>query len=135
MGNRCYAVRRDKQIASAKWVITDNVWVDLLSRELLLRKGEIYLYDAYTHPSYRGQGLSGSITAGFLKRYQAAGYQYACSIVALENRSQIRSSTRSRFKRTTMECRYQNRSISLGFIQKSLNQFFIILISYVTSGI
>jgi len=99
-GNRCYAIRCDNQIASTSWVAIDRAWVEFISRDLVLSKGEIYIFDSYTHPLYRGKRLQGAISAEILNCHQAAGYEYACAMIAPENRSNIRARKRLGFRRT-----------------------------------
>ena len=99
-GDRCYAVRHDNKIVSATWVATDHAWIDFISRDMSLRKSEIYIYDSYTNPLCRGQHIQRKMLAEILTRYQATGYKQVCVIIAPENRANIRSRKRSGFKRT-----------------------------------
>ena len=99
-GSRCYAVRLDGRIATVSWIATGSVWIDFIARELTLGEGEIYIYDSYTHPDYRGRRLQGSMLKQVLAQYEAAGYRRIGVIIAPENRSNIKSRLRSGFERS-----------------------------------
>lgn len=98
-GSRCYGVRMNNQIVTMSWVATDHVWIDFIRREMILNKAEIYIYDSYTQPEYRGRHLQGIMLKQVLAQYRKAGYRQIGVIIAPENRSNIKSRTRSGFKR------------------------------------
>lgn len=99
-GSRCYAVRMNNQIVTTSWVATNRVWIDFIRREMTLSKSEVYIYDSYTHPEYRGKRLQAVMLQQVLAQYRKAGYRQIGVIIAPENRSNIKSRTRSGFKRS-----------------------------------
>ena len=98
-GGHCYVARYNNQIISTSWVATDNIMIDFVARDIRLSKGDIYVYDSYTPPSFRGQHIQAKLMAEIFTRYRAAGYQQVGVIIAPENMANIRSRTRSGFKR------------------------------------
>lgn len=99
VGARCYVARYDDQVVSASWVATDHVLIDFIARDIKLNKSDVYVYDSYTSPSFRGQYIQAKMMAEIFTRYRAAGYQQVGVIIAPENTANIRSRTRSGFKR------------------------------------
>lgn len=98
-GDRCFAAWYDNKIVSASWIAIDNVWIDFIARDVPLRKGEIYIYESFTHPSFRGKHIQRELFEMIVNRYKSVGYEQICVIIAPENRSNIKSRQSSGFKR------------------------------------
>jgi len=97
----CFAVRDPAgALASVTWTAVEKVWIDFVEREVALQEGEVYLYDSYTAPAFRGKRLQPYLCEYILSHSRDIGYRQAIVIVAPENRSNIASRKRSGFVRT-----------------------------------
>lgn len=100
-GQYCFVVRdASGELASATWVATASVWIDFVDREVTLQEDEVYLYDSYTAPQFRGKRLQPYLCADILTEIRDKGYRRAAVIIAPENRSNIASRQRSGFRKT-----------------------------------
>jgi GNAT superfamily N-acetyltransferase len=86
-GHRCFAAFLDGRIVHAGWVATGRVYVPYLRRDLILLPGDIYLYNHYTLPEYRGYGLAKARGVHVLRHYQNEGYTRSSGVIAAENRA------------------------------------------------
>jgi len=86
-GDRCFACWYDDRIVDAGWVATGRVYIPYLRRRLILGSGDIYNYDAYTLPAYRGLGIF-MARISYVGRYnQQEGYSRGLALVAVENKA------------------------------------------------
>lgn len=99
-GARCHAALRDGRIASVTWTSTGSGRIEFLDRAFSLAPDEVYLFDSFTRPEHRGQRLQAALCARVLAGFRAAGYRVAITMIAPENRPNIRSRMRSGFVRT-----------------------------------
>lgn len=86
-GDRCFAVWHEGNIVHAGWVTTKQGYVPYLHRDMILRPGDIRLYDHYTLRAYRGCGLANARGAHVLRQYREEGCRRAIGIVAIENKA------------------------------------------------
>ena len=84
-GDRCFASWHNGEIVDACWVATGSVYVPYLSRYIWLDPGDVYSYDAYTLPDYRGYGLYMARNSYTARRNQKEGYERSVALVAPEN--------------------------------------------------
>jgi hypothetical protein len=84
-GDRCHASWHEGSIVDACWTATGNVFVHYLNRFIALERGDIYSYDAYTLPAYRGYGIYMARNSYTARRNQKEGYKRSVALVAPEN--------------------------------------------------
>lgn len=84
-GDRCHASWHEGAIVDACWIATGNVFVHYLDRFISLERGDVYSYDAYTLPDYRGYGIYMARNSYTARRNQKEGYQRSVALVAPEN--------------------------------------------------
>ncbi len=89
-GDRCFAAWHEGRIVHAAWVATGGVHVPYLRRDLMLQSGDVYIYDSFTLPAFRGHGLAQARSAHLLKHYRQLGYRRALGVVAVENKVAFR---------------------------------------------
>ena len=97
-GHHCFAAWAEDQLVSVTWVGVGVTWLAFFSRDLRLEPGEIYLYDAHTHPQHRGQQLQPALVAAALAHFRAAGFKRAFSLIGLHNRSNVVVRERAGFR-------------------------------------
>jgi hypothetical protein len=84
-GHRCFTSWHHDKIVDAGWTATGDVAVPYLERVLSLEPGDIYSYDAYTHPDYRGYGLYMARNSLTARTNQKEGFRRSVALVAPEN--------------------------------------------------
>lgn len=84
-GDRCHAGWHERAIVDACWTAAGNVFVQYLDRFISLEHGDVYSYDAYTLPDYRGYGIYMARNSYTARRNQKEGYQRSVALVAPEN--------------------------------------------------
>jgi GNAT superfamily N-acetyltransferase len=86
-GDQCFAAWHEGRIVHTGWVTTKQKSEPYLRRELTLQPGEIFLYDHYTHPSFRRFGFARARDIHVLRHYREEGYHRSLAIVAKENKA------------------------------------------------
>ncbi len=86
-GDRCFTYWHEGQIVDAGWVATGRVYIPYLRRYLVLAQGDIYNYDAYTLPAYRGLGMYMARNSYVARYNQKEGYSRSLALVAVENKA------------------------------------------------
>jgi hypothetical protein len=98
-GDRCIVARYEGQIVSAFWasirrasLVNVGEYLDRdVSLELPLAQDEVFLYDAYTLPQFRGQNVSPESSVWNLRYWREAGYRRVFVGVSPENKSSLRA--------------------------------------------
>lgn len=89
-GHPCFVVWHEDQIIHAAWVATGRTTIEYLSRELVLAPDEVYVYDAFTAPRFRGCGASPFRALAMGDHLRARGYRRVLTAVHPENRRGFR---------------------------------------------
>lgn len=97
-GDWCFVVRHQGQMICARWATVQRVWSDYLSCELRLAEGEVYSYDLFTKPEFRGHAVSPAASAEMLRYFCAAGYRRMVVTISPENRPSLRSVTKTGYR-------------------------------------
>ena len=84
-GHLCFTSWHGEKIVDAGWTATGSVAVPYLRRVLCLEPGDVYSYDAYTHPDYRGYGLYMARNSFTARTNQKEGFKRSVALVAPEN--------------------------------------------------
>lgn len=90
-GQVCFVARHQGALVSTSWAAANRAWIDYLSRELRLAPDEVYAYDSFTEPAFRGRSVDPARTAEKLRYFRAAGYRRMVCAVSPENRASFRS--------------------------------------------
>ena len=90
-GHLCFVARYDGQIISASWASTEKAWSHYLSSEILLKQDEVYVFDSFTKPDFRGLSISPAVREEMIRYFCSAGYRRMIIAVIPENRSNIRA--------------------------------------------
>jgi GNAT superfamily N-acetyltransferase len=86
-GDKCFAAYHEGRIVHAVQVATGQVYVPYLRRRLILQPGDLYSYDSFTLPGYRGYGLAPARAVHVMRYYQQEGYQRMVCLIAGENKA------------------------------------------------
>ncbi len=87
----CFVAYMDGVIVHATWIATGRTWVNYLRGDLLLAHDDIYEFDGYTHPDYRGQRLFWLRNAFAGRYYREKGFRRMTGAVAIENIAGLRA--------------------------------------------
>jgi GNAT superfamily N-acetyltransferase len=85
VGDRCYTARINGEIVAVRWAAFHDVQVTSLGLTLRIGDEDVYLYGAFTRPTWRRHGIAAALTADMLGRLEAEGYRRALSAWIPEN--------------------------------------------------
>ena len=85
-GHRCFAAWQEHQIVHAAWGATERAPIDYLSQEIELSPDEVFVFDAFTAPAFRGRNLSPLRAVIMGRHYHEQGYRRVLTAVHPENR-------------------------------------------------
>lgn len=98
LAQTCFCARHEGRIVSACWATQEPAWIEFLSREFALAPGEVYVFDAYTLPVYRGQGVAPALCVHQLSCFRAQGLRRAIRATLPENIPALRAHAKSGFR-------------------------------------
>lgn len=84
-GQRCYALWTQVGIVSVCWAATGPIHLDYLKAMLYLAPGDVYMFDAYTAPAYRGQSLAAHVYRRITWDSARQGIRRSLGLLAVEN--------------------------------------------------
>jgi GNAT superfamily N-acetyltransferase len=85
-GQWCFANWLDRQIIGAAWMTGGRAHLAYLDRDLDLVPDEVYIYDGYTSPAFRGSRASPLRTARAIRHASGLGYRRVLATFLPENR-------------------------------------------------
>lgn len=86
-GEKCFAVWIDGRIVHTAWVAVHRARVEYLSRDIVLEKDDVFIFDSYTTPEFRGRHLAQARAAFVASYYSVRGFRRSLGLVAVENRA------------------------------------------------
>jgi hypothetical protein len=84
-GQWCAAVWLDEEIVGALWLAGGRVRIEYLGRDLELGPDEVYVYDGYTSPAFRGARASPLRTAWSIRHASGLGFRRLLATFLPEN--------------------------------------------------
>jgi RimJ/RimL family protein N-acetyltransferase len=97
-GQVCAAIRHGREVIAYCWLTTEPEWVAEIGRLVVPAPDEVYLYDAFTSPAWRGRGLFQAMLMGLLEYSRAQGRRRALIFVLRRNLASRRAIERTGFK-------------------------------------
>lgn len=88
-GEVCGVAWFNSAVVSYCWVAFQQAKVGEINRIIKLRRNELYLYDAFTLPHYRGKGLFPALLIAILGLARSQGYSRALIFSLRENRPSV----------------------------------------------
>jgi GNAT superfamily N-acetyltransferase len=89
-GQQCFAVWHDGRIVHAAWAVIGRARIEYLSTEITLAPGEVWSYDVFTSPAFRGLGASPARMLEMMRYFRDRGYRCLIGAILPENRSSLR---------------------------------------------
>ena len=97
-GDRCFVSWYGKEIIDACWTATGMIHVPYLRKYLRIPPGNVYSFDSYTSPEFRGRGVYMARNSYTARAHQSEGLTRSIALVAYENYSAWLILTRSGLK-------------------------------------
>jgi ribosomal protein S18 acetylase RimI-like enzyme len=97
--HRCLLARADGRLVGVMWAATERAVIQSLRHELPLAPGEVYLYDAYTDPAFRGRCIAPVLSVELLRRFRDEGCRRAIRGTVPENEAALRAHAKAGFER------------------------------------
>lgn len=96
-GGLCWMARAEEETISYVWASSKQERVEELFNTIELKEGEVYLYDAFTMPEWRGKALYPAILSRQLQHFKQQGFRRALIFTVEENIASRRGITRAGF--------------------------------------
>ncbi len=96
-GEVCGVARLNSEVVSYCWVAFQQAEVGEINRTIKLRNNELYFYDAFTLPDYRGRGLFPALLTAILGFARSQGCSRALIFSLRENRPSVRGIEKAGF--------------------------------------
>jgi hypothetical protein len=94
-GDRAFgAIDATGRICHVRWVSTTRVRIPEIDRDICLRPGDAYCYNAYTRADARRRGIDGLVRHFVFKTLQEEGFRTVYSYVRLDNPDGLRAASR-----------------------------------------
>ncbi len=96
-GEVCGVAWFNSAVVSYCWVAFQQAEVGEVNRIIKLRSNELYLYEAFTLPDYRGRGLFPALLTAILSFARSQGYSRALIFSLSKNRPSLRGIEKAGF--------------------------------------
>ena len=93
-GQWCFVAWHDRQIIHAAWAVPGRARIEYLSMEIMLAPDELYAYDVFTSPAFRGLGVSPTRMLEMMRYFRDHGYRRLIAAISPENRPAFRPGER-----------------------------------------
>ncbi len=97
-GEFCFVASLDNRAVASAWVAIGRGWTSYLDATVELAPDEGYLFDAYTLPSLRGQGIAAQLCLHQLHWLRERGLRRAIRATLPENGPALRAHAKSGFR-------------------------------------
>jgi len=97
-GQWCFIARHEGRIVSTCWATTQPARIDYLACVMALAAGDVYLFDAFTLPAYRGQGVAPALCGHQLAHFRGLGLRRAIRATLPENVPALRAHAKNGFR-------------------------------------
>jgi SAM-dependent methyltransferase len=84
------------------WIAAGHAWIAYLAREIDLAPDDVYSYESFTAPEFRGSNIAAARSVYMQQTLYDAGYRRAVAVVMPENRSAYRAVEKAGYRRIGM---------------------------------
>jgi GNAT superfamily N-acetyltransferase len=88
-GQHCFAVWHERRIVHAGWAVTGRARIEYLSAEIALAPDEVYVYEVFTSPAFRGRSAAPARVLKTVRYFRDRGYRRLLAAILPENRSSL----------------------------------------------
>jgi ribosomal protein S18 acetylase RimI-like enzyme len=97
-GDECFLARYDTRIVCANWTSRTLSYFRGLGCRYTVRPFEVYLYDSFTDPAFRGMTIAAALGVHVLERLREAGVRRATMAVSPQNTANRRARAKTGFR-------------------------------------
>lgn len=97
-GSVCSCLFHQNKIVSYCWLSFQEEWIGEIETTISLKMDEVYLFDAFTLPEYRGKNLFPFLLTNTITYLKTQGYCYALIFALSTNRVSIKAIQKAGFK-------------------------------------
>ncbi len=97
-GRTGFLAHHEGKIVGDAWATDKPVVVGQIMAVLLLKPGEIYFFDAFTLPEFRGQSIAPALSAFMLQYYANLGFKNAIRATRPSNAAALKAHAKSGFR-------------------------------------
>ena len=98
LGDRCFLARHEGRIVCTSWASTTRLLFQSLGCRYAIGPSEVYLYDSFTDPAFRGLAIAPALGAHVLEQLRAAGLKRATMAVHQHNFANRRARAKTGFR-------------------------------------
>ena len=98
-GYQCFAAWHENRLVHAGWAATREAWIEYLRCEFPLEPGDVYQFDSYTAPDFRGLDLAAARVVWMARFFRDAGSRRLLAVVWPENRRAFRPLEKAGYRR------------------------------------
>jgi len=100
-GDRCFVAEIDSRIAHYTWLCFGEEYLPSIEKRVRVKENEAYIYNVYTVPSFRREGLFSFVLGQVLKQLQDSGYKKLWVSVLSNNLSSQNAFEKMGFEKET----------------------------------
>jgi ribosomal protein S18 acetylase RimI-like enzyme len=97
-GDECFVARSQGQIVCANWAATNEHTMRFVRYRLRIATGEVYVYDSFTLPAFRGRGVAPALAVHMIEHFRRAGLARATTLIEPENAANLRARAKSGYR-------------------------------------
>lgn len=97
-GQRCFVARHRGRVVHACWAALHQATIDYLESEIELAPDEVYIYEAFTAPRFRGQNISPARAVAMVRTFRRLGYRRLVAVIVPENQAALRPPEKSGYR-------------------------------------
>jgi ribosomal protein S18 acetylase RimI-like enzyme len=97
-GEECFVAYASDMVVAYGWTSYREVEIGEINKLMHVKPDEVYLYDFYTRPEYRGNNLYPAVLSHILRFLAEGGFRLALIFVLIENLTSRRGVTKAGFR-------------------------------------
>ncbi len=98
LGEVCFIARHEGRIVCGNWAAFGSHYISYIQYDLPIGPDDVYLYDSYTDPDFRGRGIAPALAVYILRYYRDTGVRLAVTAITPENLSNRRARAKSGYR-------------------------------------
>jgi len=97
-GQLCFIVKHKSDIVHASWAVTGRAWIEYLSTQIWLPPDEVYIYESFTSPAFRGQNISPTRSLEMARYFRNAGFRRIIAAMIPEDNRAFRAAKKTGYR-------------------------------------
>jgi ribosomal protein S18 acetylase RimI-like enzyme len=97
-GDKIFIAEHNNEPVAYLFAATSNTYIGEIDDWLMVNRGEVYLYDAFTAPEFRGRRIYPHLITEAAVHFKNRGYEHALIFSTVQNILSIKGITRCGFK-------------------------------------